>query len=98
MGIHSLGSSMDDLTQARCKAITTIFNRRPRKRYGYQTPEEIFEKDAYRYTSLLNLSPVFLIRVSKCIENYQSEFLHGPVPIVQISEAPKVFGSNRKII
>jgi len=37
---------MVDLTQARCKSIAAILNRRSQKRHGYQTPEEIFEKDA----------------------------------------------------
>lgn len=40
------GTSMDDLPQAHCNPIADILNRRPRKRHGYQTPEEIFEKES----------------------------------------------------
>jgi len=37
------GCCMDDLSQARCNVIASILNRRPRKRHGYRTPEELFE-------------------------------------------------------
>ena len=35
---------MDDLTQAQCNAIAKKLNNRPRKRHGFQTPAELFEK------------------------------------------------------
>lgn len=35
------GTSMKDLTQARCDRIAQKLNTRPRKRHGYKTPEEI---------------------------------------------------------
>lgn len=38
------GCCMDDLTQARCNAIAQKLNHRPRKRHGFQTPAELFEK------------------------------------------------------
>jgi IS30 family transposase len=37
------GCCMDDLTQARCNAIARKLNDRPRKRYGFRTPAELFE-------------------------------------------------------
>jgi len=37
------GCCMNDLSQARCKAIAKKLNNRPQKRYGYRTPEELFE-------------------------------------------------------
>lgn len=36
------GTSMDTLTQARCNAIASKLNNRPRKRLGYKTPAELF--------------------------------------------------------
>jgi IS30 family transposase len=38
------GCSMDDLSQARCNAIARKLNERPRKRHGFRTPAELFEK------------------------------------------------------
>jgi IS30 family transposase len=38
------GCSMDDLSQARCNAIARKLNDRPRKRHGFRTPAELFEK------------------------------------------------------
>jgi len=38
------GCSMDDLSQARCNAIARKLNDRPRKRNGFRTPAELFEK------------------------------------------------------
>ncbi len=38
------GCSMDDLSQARCNAIARTLNHRPRKRHGFRTPAELFEK------------------------------------------------------
>jgi len=40
------GTSMEGLTQARCNAIADKLNNRPRKRYNYKTPKEMFFKDA----------------------------------------------------
>lgn len=48
------GCCMDDLTQARCNAITDKLNRRPRKRHGFRTPAELFEIAYLRCISLLN--------------------------------------------
>ncbi|TVZ41577.1 IS30 family transposase [Alteromonadaceae bacterium 2753L.S.0a.02] len=36
------GSSMESLTQPQCDRIAQQLNTRPRKRFGYKTPEEIF--------------------------------------------------------
>ena len=36
------GTSMKDLTQAKCNAIANKLNNRPRKRHGYLTPSELF--------------------------------------------------------
>ena len=36
------GTSMKDLTQAKCNAIANKLNNRPRKRHGYRTPNELF--------------------------------------------------------
>lgn len=36
------GQSMKNLTQAKCNAIANRLNNRPRKRHGYQTPNELF--------------------------------------------------------
>ncbi|MEJ1353392.1 MAG: IS30 family transposase, partial [Candidatus Sedimenticola sp. (ex Thyasira tokunagai)] len=36
------GTSMANLTQHQCDAIAHKLNTRPRKRLGYQTPEECF--------------------------------------------------------
>ena len=38
------GCCMDDLSQARCNAIARKLNDRPRKRHGFRTPAELFEK------------------------------------------------------
>lgn len=38
------GCCMNDLSQARCNAIAMKLNNRPRKRHGFQTPAELFEK------------------------------------------------------
>lgn len=38
------GCCMDNLSQARCNAIARKLNDRPRKRHGFQTPAELFEK------------------------------------------------------
>lgn len=38
------GCCMDDLSQAQCNAIAKKLNDRPRKRHGYRTPAELFEK------------------------------------------------------
>lgn len=38
------GCCMDDLTQARCNAIARKINERPRKRHGFLSPAELFEK------------------------------------------------------
>jgi len=38
------GCSMEKLTQIECNAIANKLNNRPRKRYQYQTPEEMLEK------------------------------------------------------
>jgi len=40
------GTSMEGLTQARCNAIADKLNNRPRKRYNYKTPKEMFFKNA----------------------------------------------------
>jgi IS30 family transposase len=37
-------TSMDDLTQAECDRIANKLNARPRKRYGYRTPAELYHK------------------------------------------------------
>ena len=51
------GVSMRNLTQADCKAIAFKLNNRPRKRFGYRTPLEIYQMElAKRCTSTLNLS------------------------------------------
>jgi IS30 family transposase len=36
------GKCLNDLTQAQCDRIANKLNTRPRKRYGYRTPEELF--------------------------------------------------------
>lgn len=36
------GTSMEELTQQQCNAISTKLNNRPRKRHGYQTPAQLF--------------------------------------------------------
>jgi IS30 family transposase len=36
------GKCLNDLTQAQCDRIAKKLNNRPRKRYGYRTPEELF--------------------------------------------------------
>jgi transposase, IS30 family len=36
--------SMKDITQANCDWIAEQLNNRPRKRYGYRTPKELYEK------------------------------------------------------
>ena len=36
------GVSMEHLTQADCDRIADKLNRRPRKRYGFHTPEELY--------------------------------------------------------
>ncbi|MCR9055565.1 MAG: IS30 family transposase, partial [bacterium] len=33
---------MENLTQRRCDQIAEALNNRPRKRYGYRTPAELF--------------------------------------------------------
>jgi IS30 family transposase len=38
------GESMDDLTQRDCNRLAAKLNRRPRKRLGYRTPEECYER------------------------------------------------------
>jgi IS30 family transposase len=38
------GTSMDHLTQAKCNAIATKLNNRPRKRLGFRTPADLFHK------------------------------------------------------
>ncbi len=35
-------SSMEDITQQQCDAIAEKLNTRPRKRFGYKTPEEMY--------------------------------------------------------
>ena len=37
-------SNMDGVTQAQCDAIAAKLNARPRKRYGYRTPAELYYK------------------------------------------------------
>lgn len=36
------GTSMEELTQSQCDAIALQLNRRPRKRHGYKTPEQLY--------------------------------------------------------
>jgi IS30 family transposase len=51
------GVSMRDLTQAQCDAIAFKLNTRPRKRFGYRTPLEIYQQELTNHcTSSLNLS------------------------------------------
>ena len=38
------GCSMENLTQVECNAIANKLNNRPRKRYDYQTPQEMLDK------------------------------------------------------
>ena len=51
------GVSMRNLTQADCNAIAFKLNSRPRKRFGYRTPLEIYHTELAKCcTSTLNLS------------------------------------------
>ena len=51
------GVSMRDVTQAQCDAIALKLNTRPRKRFGYRTPLEVYQQElSDRCTSSLNLS------------------------------------------
>lgn len=51
------GMSMRDVTQAHCDAIAFKLNTRPRKRFAYSTPLEIYQEElTNRCTSTLNLS------------------------------------------
>ena len=38
------GQSMEHLSQRDCNTIAAKLNRRPRKRLGYRTPEECYER------------------------------------------------------
>ncbi len=40
------GTCMEHLTQAKCNAIATKLNNRPRKRLGFRTPAELFHENA----------------------------------------------------
>ena len=44
-------TSMADLTQQDCNAISRQLNARPRKRLGYRTPEEVFMRQRTARTS-----------------------------------------------
>jgi len=51
------GVSMRDVTQAQCDSIAFKLNTRPRKRFGYRTPLEIYQTElTKRCASTLNLS------------------------------------------
>jgi IS30 family transposase len=53
------GVSMREVTQARCDAIAFKLNTRPRKRFGYRTPLELYQQHlSNRCTSRLNLRPL----------------------------------------
>jgi IS30 family transposase len=55
------GVSMRDVTPAQCDAIALKLNTRPRKRFGYRTPLEVYQQElSNRCTSSLNLSFILL--------------------------------------
>ncbi len=58
------GVTMRHLTQADCDAIAFRLNSRPRKRFGYRTPLEVYQQEfSNRCTSSLNLSSPFNLLV-----------------------------------
>jgi hypothetical protein len=64
------GMSLEKVTQKQCNRIAEILNNRPRKRHGYKTPKEIYEKGHRRCTSELNSSLFFIYRPSQSCRGY----------------------------
>lgn len=63
------GVSMRDVTQAQCNAIAFKLNTRPRKRFAYRTPLEVYQQElSNRCTSSLNLSR-FRNRTAQSVRN-----------------------------
>ena len=50
------GMSLRKITQAQCAAIAFKLNTRPRKRFGYRTPLEVYQQELLSCTSSLNLT------------------------------------------
>jgi IS30 family transposase len=50
------GTSMRSVTQADCNKAAVKLNSRPRKRHCFQTPQYVYDHDAKKCTSTLNLS------------------------------------------